>query len=66
MVASTKNNLAKLPKCLMFTLEETESGSVTVNWLGESGVSAHQLLATPRDEEQADAGPRRGGGGGRR
>src|SRR5215217_7378050 len=55
VVASTKNNLARLPKSMMFTLEEAESGSVMVNWLGESGVSAHQLLATPREEEQSDA-----------
>jgi hypothetical protein len=39
----------------MFTLEETESGAVRVNWLGESEVSAQQLLATPREEEHADA-----------
>jgi hypothetical protein len=40
---------------LMFTLEEAESGAVRVNWLGESEVSAHQLLATPREEEHSDA-----------
>jgi hypothetical protein len=56
VLASTKNNLAKAPKSLMFTLEEAESGAaVRVNWLGESEVSAHQLLATPREEEHADA-----------
>jgi hypothetical protein len=55
VLASTKNNLAKLPKSLMFTLEEAESSAVRVNWLGESEVSAHQLLATPREEEHADA-----------
>jgi putative DNA primase/helicase len=55
VLASTKNNLAKPPKTLMFTLEEDESGAVRVNWLGESEVSAHQLLATPREEEYADA-----------
>jgi hypothetical protein len=55
VLASTKNNLAKPPKSLMFTLEEAENGAVRVNWLGESEVSAHQLLATPREEEHADA-----------
>jgi hypothetical protein len=39
----------------MFTLEESEGDAVRVNWLGESEVSAHQLLATPRDEEHVDA-----------
>jgi len=55
VLASTKNNLAKLPKSLMFTLEEAGNGAVRVNWLGDSEVSAHQLLATPREEEHADA-----------
>jgi AAA domain len=55
VLASTKNNLAKPPKSLMFTLEEAESGTVRVNWLGESEVSARQLLATPREEEHTDA-----------
>jgi len=53
VLASTKNNLAKPPKSLMFTLEEAESNTVRVNWLGESELSAHQLLATPREEEHA-------------
>jgi hypothetical protein len=55
VLASTKNNLAKPPMSLMFKLEEAESGAVRVNWLGESELSAHQLLATPREEEHADA-----------
>ena len=55
VLASTKNNLAKPLKSLMFTLEEAEGGAVRVNWLGDSEVSAHQLLATPREEEHADA-----------
>ena len=55
VLASTKQNLARSPKSLMFTLEEAESSAVRVNWLGESEVSAHQLLATPREEEHADA-----------
>jgi hypothetical protein len=55
VLASTKNNLAKSPKSLMFTLQEADNGAVRVNWLGESEVSAHQLLATPREEEHADA-----------
>ena len=55
VLAPTKNNLARPPRSLMFTLQETEGGAVKVNWLGESEVSAKDLLATPRDEEQADA-----------
>lgn len=55
VVASTKNNLAMPPASLMYQLEEADTGSVRVDWLGQSEVSASQLLATPRDEEQADA-----------
>jgi hypothetical protein len=55
VLASTKNNLAMPPQSLMFGLDGAESGSVRVNWLGQSGVSASQLLATPRDEDHADA-----------
>ena len=39
----------------MFTLEEAEGGAVRINWLGESEVSAKDLLATPQDHEQTDA-----------
>ena len=39
----------------MFGLEEAESGSVRVNWLGQSEVSAKDLLATPQDQAHADA-----------
>ena len=55
VLASTKNNLAPPPQSLMFGLEEAESGSVRVNWLGQSEVSAKDLLATPQDQEHADA-----------
>jgi len=55
VLASTKNNLAMSPASLMFSLEEAESGSVRVNWLGQSEVSAKDLLATPQDREHADA-----------
>jgi AAA domain len=55
VLASTKNNLAKPPRSLMFTLEESEGGAVRINWLGESEVSAKDLLATPQDHEQTDA-----------
>jgi hypothetical protein len=54
VVASTKNNLSNPPKSLMFTLEEAESGSVMVSWLGESEVSAKNLLASPQNQEHAD------------
>jgi len=55
VLAPTKNNLSKPPKSLMFTLEEAENGAVRINWLGESEVSAKELLATPHDQEHADA-----------
>jgi hypothetical protein len=55
VLASTKNNLAMPPQSLMFGLEEAESGSVRVNWLGHSEVSAKDLLATSQDQEHADA-----------
>jgi len=55
VLASTKNNLAIPASSLMFGLEEAESGSVRVNWLGSSAVSAKDLLATPQDHEHADA-----------
>ena len=38
----------------MFGLEEAVGGSVRVNWLGQSEVSAKDLLATPQDQEHAD------------
>jgi RecA-family ATPase len=55
VLASTKNNLATPPQSLMFGLEEAESSSVRVNWLGQSEVSAKDLLATPQDQDHADA-----------
>jgi RecA-family ATPase len=55
VLASTKNNLAMPPASLMFGLEEAESGCVRVNWLGQSEVSAKDILATPQDQEHADA-----------
>jgi hypothetical protein len=55
VLASTKNNLAMPPASLMFGLEEAESGSVRVNWLGTSEVSAKDILATPQDHEHTDA-----------
>src|SRR5215203_3298185 len=55
VLASTKNNRATPPQSLMFGLEEAEGGSVRVNWLGPSEVSARDILATPQDQEHADA-----------
>ena len=55
VLASTKNNLAMPPASLMFGLEEAENRSVRVSWLGSSGVSAKDLLATPQDHEHTDA-----------
>ena len=55
VLASTKNNLAPAPQSLMFGLQEANSGSVEVNWLGHSEVSAKDILATPQDQEHADS-----------
>jgi hypothetical protein len=55
VLAATKNNLAMPPKSLIFGLEEVEGRSVRVNWLGQSEVSAKDILATPQDQEHADA-----------
>lgn len=55
VLASTKNNLAPPPQSLMFGLTEAESGSVRVNWLGASEVSAKDILGTPQDQEHSDA-----------
>jgi AAA domain len=55
VLASTKNNLAMQPKSLMFSLEEAEGGAVRVDWLGETDVSAKDLLGTPQDQEHTDA-----------
>ena len=55
VLASTKNNLAMPPQSLMFGLQEAESGSVAVNWLGPAEVSAKDILATAQDQENTDA-----------
>jgi hypothetical protein len=55
VLATTKNNLAKLPASLQFRVEEADNGAARVVWLGESGASAKDLLATPHDQEQAEA-----------
>jgi AAA domain len=55
VLASTKNNLAMPPRSLVFSLREAEGGSVRVNWLGQSEVSAKDLLATSQESEHADA-----------
>ncbi len=55
VLASTKNNLAMPPQSLMFGLQEAVNGAVEVNWLGQSEVSAKDILATPQDQEHADS-----------
>jgi hypothetical protein len=55
VLASTKINIAMQPVSLMFGLEEAESGSVRINWLGQSEVSDKDILTTPQDQAQADA-----------
>ena len=60
VLAPTKNNLATRPKSLSYALEEAENGAVRVAWLGESDLSATDLLG-PSDEG-AGSGARRGRG----
>jgi hypothetical protein len=55
VLACTKNNLAMPPRSLMFILEEAEGGAVRINWLGDTDVSAKDLLGTTQDQEHADA-----------
>jgi hypothetical protein len=55
VLASTKNNLAMPPRSLMFILEEAEGGAVRINWLGDTDVSAKDLLGTSQDQEHTDA-----------
>jgi hypothetical protein len=55
VLATTKNNLAKPPASLLFRVEEADNGAARVTWLGKSEASAKDLLATPHDQEQADA-----------
>lgn len=55
VLASTKNNLAMPPTSLIFTLEEAEGGAVRIDWLGDTDVSAKDVLGTPQDHEHADA-----------
>jgi hypothetical protein len=43
----------------MFVLEEAESGSVRVNWLGQSEVSAKDILATPQTRSTPTPGAKR-------
>jgi putative DNA primase/helicase len=55
VLASTKNNLAMPPTSRMITLEVAEGGAVRVDWLGNTDVSAKDLLGTPQDQEHTDA-----------
>jgi hypothetical protein len=45
-----KSNLAAPMPSLSFVLEEADNGAVRVDWLGEVGVAATDLLTGPRDE----------------
>ena len=46
VLAPTKNNLATRPKSLSYALEEAENGAVRVSWLGETDLSATDLLGS--------------------
>jgi len=52
VLASIKNNLAKMRPSLSFSLENTETGVAKIKWHGESGYKADALLLCPSSEEE--------------
>jgi hypothetical protein len=50
VLVMVKSNLAAPMPSLSFVLEEADNGAVRVDWLGEVGVAATDLLTGPRDE----------------
>jgi hypothetical protein len=55
ILSMSKSNLAAPAASLTFTLEEAENGAVRVEWLGESDLTAAELLGAPSDEQQPSA-----------
>lgn len=54
ILASTKSNLAELPKSLAYTIEAPTSVA-KITWLGTSDQTARTLLAAPSDDEERNA-----------
>jgi RecA-family ATPase len=55
VLSMAKSNLAAQAPSLTFTLEEAENGAVQVAWLGESDLTAAELLGARSDEQQPSA-----------
>jgi RecA-family ATPase len=55
ILSMSKSNLAAPAPSLIFTLEEAENGAVQVAWLGESDLTAAELLGARSDEQQPPA-----------
>jgi hypothetical protein len=55
ILSMSKSNLAAPAPSLIFTLEEAENGAVQVAWLGESDLTAAELLGARSDEQQPSA-----------
>jgi hypothetical protein len=55
ILSMSKSNLAAPAPSLIFTLEEADSGAVRVEWLGESELTAAELLGAPSDDQQSSA-----------
>ena len=51
VLSMAKSNLAAPAPSLIFTLEEAQNSAVRVEWLGESELSAAELLGTPSDDQ---------------
>jgi RecA-family ATPase len=55
VLSMAKSNLAAPAPSLIFTLGEAENGAVQVAWLGETDLTAAELLGAPSDEQQPSA-----------
>jgi hypothetical protein len=51
ILSMSKSNLAAPAPSLTFTLEEAENGAVQVAWLGQSELTAAELLGAPSDDQ---------------
>jgi hypothetical protein len=54
-LASTKCNLAKLPRSLAYALDTAPNGALRIGWIGPSSHTAESLLAVPPDDEDRNA-----------
>jgi hypothetical protein len=55
VLASIKSNLAPPAPSLVFSLSDTESGAVRVDWKGSTPLDASALLSAPTDHEERSA-----------